>query len=307
LSIGNTFLYLQNRISDERMAKQPVNKRKRLIKKLKSRFRLTVLNEKTFEEKFSYSLTPMNLIIMFGGLLLVFGTLIYLLVAFTPLKAYVIPDFTDYSYREDARVARLQADSLLTVAQQNERYIRDLKIILSGGDLTNAMDTGKKEFSEVQLNYQVTEVDEEMRQKLSAIDRYDLDIEQNEKQEKRGFLLFRPVNGTVSNYYNPKEGHFGIDFIAPKDDPVRAVLDGTVMMASFTSEDGNIIQIQHANNLVSVYKHNSVLLKKQGDRVKTGESIAFIGDSGDHSEGPHLHFELWLNGMHVNPLDYLRE
>src|SRR5688572_13571409 len=111
--------------------------KKKLMKKLRSRFRLTVLNENTFEEQFSYSLTPMNLIVMFGGLLLVFGALIYLLVAFTPLKAYVIPDFTDYAYREDARKARVQVDSLLDIAEQNERYVGDLKVLLSGGTLEN--------------------------------------------------------------------------------------------------------------------------------------------------------------------------
>ncbi|MEZ4798664.1 MAG: M23 family metallopeptidase [Flavobacteriales bacterium] len=292
---------------DIRMAKKEEVKRKKLIKKLKSRFRLTVLNEKTFEEKFSYSLTPLNLIIMFGGLLLVFGSLIYLLVAFTPLKAYVIPDFTDYSYREDARLARLKADSLLMVAKQNERYFDDLKIILSGGEISMPGDSAAREASQVALDYQVSDVDEAMRLKLSAVDRYDLDMAEEEQKEKRGTLLFRPVTGSITNDYDPKAGHYGIDMIGPKNDPVRAVMDGVVMMSSFTAEDGNVIQIQHPNNLVSVYKHNSVLLKKQGDRVKAGESIAFIGDSGDHSEGPHLHFELWINGIHVNPKDYLRE
>lgn len=288
-----------------RMKEPKENKRKKLIKKLKSRFRLTILNERTFEEKLSYSLTPMNVIIMFGGLLLVFGTLIYLLVAFTPLKAYVIPDFTDYSYREDARIARLRADSLAEVARVNERYVSDLKVILSGGKLENASDTGKKEFDEVNLDYAVSDVDEAMRQKLSSVNRYDLDMDSEEESTQKTFVLFRPVNGSISDTYKPKEGHFGVDFIGPADDPVRAVLEGVVILSSFTADDGNVIQIQHPNGMISVYKHNSVLLKKQGDRVKTGESIAFIGDTGYHSEGPHLHFELWQNGAPLNPLDYM--
>ncbi|MEN9347867.1 MAG: hypothetical protein RLZZ77_1378 [Bacteroidota bacterium] len=279
--------------------------KKKLMKKLKSRFRLTILNENTFEERFSYSLTPMNVIVMFGGLLLVFGTLIYLLVAFTPLKAYVIPDFTDYSYREDARKARLEVDSLLGVVRGQERFLADLHIVLNGGELSNKADTGVKQVSSVDLNYNVSEVDSAMRQKLSEQDRFQLAIDDETKATKKGFLLFKPVNGTISGTFDPKAGHFGIDLVAPKDDPVKAVLDGTVVMASFTADGGNVIQIMHANNLVSVYKHNSVLLKKAGDRVKSGESIAFIGDSGDHSEGPHLHFELWESGIPVNPLDFL--
>ena len=275
------------------------------MKKLKSRFRLTILNENTFEEQFSYSLTPMNVIVMFGGLLLVFGTLIYLLVAFTPLKAYVIPDFTDYSYREDARKARIEVDSLLSVVRGQERFMADLHTVLNGGELSNKADTGVKQVSNVDLNYSVTEVDSAMRQRLSEQDRFQLAVDDETKATKKGFLLFKPVNGTISGKFDPKSGHFGIDLVAPKDDPVKAVLDGTVVMASFTADGGNVIQIMHSNNLVSVYKHNSVLLKKAGDRVKSGESIAFIGDSGDHSEGPHLHFELWESGIPVNPLDFL--
>jgi hypothetical protein len=286
------------------MVAVPQPKRKKLLKKLKSRFRLTVLNENTFEEKLSYSLTPLNLIVMFGGLLLVFGTLIYLLVAYTPLKNYVIPDYTNTEFREEARVARMRVDSLMEVMRKNERYLSDVRIVLSGGTLTNSADTAKKEAQQANLNYQVSDIDDAMRQKLSEQDRFNLQSEDEGRAKKLGYLMFKPVNGTVSNAFNAKEEHYGIDLVGPKDDPVKAVLDGTVIAASFTADGGNVIQIQHANNFISVYKHNSVLLRKVGDIVKAGESIAFIGDTGDHSEGPHLHFELWESGVPVNPMDY---
>ena len=134
------------------MVATPQNKRKKLIKKLKSRFRLTVLNENTFEEKLSYSLTPLNLIIMFGGMLIVFGTLIYLLVAFTPLKNYVIPDYAATEFREEARIARLTADSLLEVSRKNEKYFNDLRIVLAGGSLSNASDSIPLETQDASLN-----------------------------------------------------------------------------------------------------------------------------------------------------------
>lgn len=284
--------------------KQP--RRKKLMKKLKSRFRLTVLNENTFEEKLSYSLTPLNLIVMFGGLLIVFGALIYLLVAFTPLKNYVIPDIADATLREEAHHARVTVDSLLEVTRKNDRYINDLRVILSGGTLSNANDSLTPDAAQqTNLNYQVGDVDDALRQRLSEEDRYSLEVQEENNSAKRSFLLYKPVNGTLTGGFDPKEGHFGIDLIAPKDDPVKAVLAGTVVVSSFTADGGNVIQIQHSNNLISVYKHNSVLLKKMGDVVKAGESIAFIGDSGDHSEGPHLHFELWENGMPINPLDFM--
>ncbi len=286
------------------MVATPQTKRKKLLKKLKSRFRLTVLNENTFEERLSYSLTPLNLIVMFGGLLVVFGTLIYLLVAFTPLKNYVIPDYADSGYREEARQARMRVDSLLDVSRKNDRYMADVRMLLGGGVLTNTADSGASKEVNVDLNFEVADVDDALRQKLSEQDRFNLEAADASDKGHKGTLLFKPVNGTVSSEFNPKEGHFGIDLIAPKDDPVKAVQDGTVIVASFTSDGGNVIQVQHSNNLISVYKHNSVLLKKEGDFVKAGESIAFIGDSGDHSEGPHLHFELWDAGIPVNPKDY---
>lgn len=274
------------------------------MKKLKSRFRLTVLNEKTFEEQFSYSLTPLNLIVMLGGFITFFGVLFYLLIAFTPIKR-LLPGYTDANFNVEILDTRLKVDSLLEVTRQKDRYVNDLKIILSGGTLSNLEDTVKREVQQADLTYNQTEVEAELRQKVSEQDRYNLTIDENNNAQKRGFLLFNPVNGTVTNAFNPKAGHFGVDLAAPKEDPVKAVLDGTVILSTFTSEDGNVIQIQHANNMISVYKHNSAILKKTGSHVKAGESIAFIGDSGDHSEGPHLHFELWENGIAVNPQEYL--
>lgn len=288
------------------MVATPQPKRKKLMKKLKSRFRLTVLNERTYEETLSYSLTPLNLIVMFGGLITVFGFLIYLLVAFTPLKNYIIPDFADTAMREEARIARVKVDSLSDVIRKNEKYLADLHTVLSGGTLTNTADTSAHtQAQKADLNYQINSVDNSLREKISEQDRFQLNAEEENSTSKKGLLLFKPVNGTLSSSFNPKEGHYGIDLIAPKEDPVKAVMDGTVILSSFTANDGNIIQIQHANNLISVYKHNSALLKKSGDYVKAGESIAFIGNSGDHSDGPHLHFELWEGGIPVNPLDYL--
>ncbi|MFN9801593.1 MAG: M23 family metallopeptidase [Bacteroidota bacterium] len=271
------------------------------MKKLRSRFRLTVLNENTFEEQFSYSLTPMNVIIMFGGLLLVFGSLIYLLVAFTPLKAYVIPDFTDYTYREDARRARIEVDSLLGVIQQQERYLSDLGYVLRGETPPDVSDTTSRQATEADLNYAISEEDSLLRQQVAYQDRYELEAESTREVGKAMVLLMKPVNGTVSNAFNAREGHYGVDLIAQENEPVKAVLDGTVILSSFTADGGNVIQIQHTNNLVSVYKHNSALLKKEGDYVKAGQSIAFIGNSGDHSEGPHLHFEIWQNGVPADP------
>ena len=114
-----------------------------------------------------------------------------------------------------------------------------------------------------------------------------------------------PVHGTLTSKFNPEIKHWGIDIAAKEDEPILATLSGTVILATWTIETGNTIQIQHDDNLISVYKHNSVLLKNAGDKVQAGDPIAIIGNSGEFTSGTHLHFEIWHDGVPVNPEDYL--
>jgi murein DD-endopeptidase MepM/ murein hydrolase activator NlpD len=280
-------------------------KKKGWLRHLRSKFRLTILNETSFEELFSARLTPMNVIIIFGALLTVFGGLIYVAVALTPLRQYVVKDYADFQLKEDARYARYQADSLMDVLEQQTQYLENLRILLNGGKLTSLADTAVVDTTAVDLDYALSDKEKALREQLAAQDRYTLDLEGEAAAAANGLLLFKPLEGTLSQEFKPKEGHFGIDLVAPKDAVVKAVLDGTVINASFTADGGNVIQVQHAHNMVSVYKHNSVLFKKIGDPVRVGESIAIIGESGAESDGPHLHFELWQNGTPLDPLNYL--
>ena len=114
-----------------------------------------------------------------------------------------------------------------------------------------------------------------------------------------------PVECYVTDEYDKQKEHYGIDIAAKQDAPVKAVLDGKVISATYTLETGYVIEVQHANNLVSMYKHNSKLLKKPGNLVKAGDVIAFVGSTGELSTGPHLHFELWHEGRSLNPKDYI--
>ncbi|HDQ16329.1 MAG TPA: M23 family metallopeptidase, partial [Bacteroidetes bacterium] len=115
----------------------------------------------------------------------------------------------------------------------------------------------------------------------------------------------KPVSGVVSNEFNPAKGHFGIDIVSSESTPVLATLDGTIVLATWSLNNGYVIQIQHSNNIISVYKHNSELLKKEGDKVVAGEPIAFVGSTGVQSTGPHLHFEIWQDGASVNPQKFI--
>ena len=146
-----------------------------------------------------------------------------------------------------------------------------------------------------------------LRKQIESQDVYSLAFNPS-KSQKNGvadFLFFMPLKGVVTNSFNAKEEHFGVDIAAPENEAIKAALDGTVTISTWTSETGYVIQIQHENNLISVYKHNSTLLKKSGQFVKAGDVIAIIGNSGELSTGPHLHFELWYNGNPIDPQEYM--
>jgi murein DD-endopeptidase MepM/ murein hydrolase activator NlpD len=264
------------------MAKK--KKKKKLIKRLKNQYRLTVLNETTYEEKFSTLLTPLNVLLFVILAFIVSGSIVYSVVALTPLKQYLVPDFTDYQYR----------------------YIERIKVILGGGVLPeNLPDTLSGGAGESLLEYHVTKEDSLLRAKIEAESKYNLRIsEEVVDPSVANLFLFKPLEGMLSASFDPDNGHYGIDIVAPENEVIKAVLSGTVTMAAYTAGGGHVIQIQHSHNLLSVYKHNSALFKKVGDLVTAGQSIAVIGNSGELSDGPHLHFELWLDGVPVNPLEF---
>jgi murein DD-endopeptidase MepM/ murein hydrolase activator NlpD len=154
------------------------------------------------------------------------------------------------------------------------------------------------------------------RSKHDSILRRQIDMEEQKNLSKitdptnRGFSLknlhfFMPVKGIVTNKFDLTGGHPAIDIVSEPNEPVLATLEGTVTVATWSLTTGYIIQVQHSHNLISMYKHNSSLLKKEGDHVSAGEPIAIIGNTGELSTGPHLHFELWYNGSPINPEDYI--
>lgn len=124
-------------------------------------------------------------------------------------------------------------------------------------------------------------------------------------EKLKNMTFFAPLGGIIMNQFNIKKKHFGVDIVAQKNEPIKAVADGSVIISSWTQDSGHVIGVQHKNQLISFYKHNSVLLKKVGDRVKAGDIVAIIGNSGELTDGPHLHFELWYNGNPVDPEDFI--
>lgn len=277
---------------------------------LKSKFRFVILNDETFEEKFALTLTRTNVWLFFS---ITAFTLIFLTasaIIYTPLK-YFIPGFGDYNYRTQILQLEFKTDSLRREMQGREVWLQNVMDIAEGKiDSVKPAKTnnGSLDKSNVSLT-EVSAEEQELRQQVEAEESFSLSAaaSQNDAsmQQIKQMHPMKPVDGSVTDEYNAQIAHYGIDIAAKASEPVKAMLDGKVISADYTLETGYVITIQHSSDLISVYKHNSRLFKKSGDLVKAGEVIAIVGNTGEFSSGPHLHFEIWHQGKSLNPRDYI--
>ena len=280
-------------------------KPKKIKRKLLDKFRLVILNENTFEERLSIKLTRLNVfvIVSLSAIFLVFITTV--IIAFTPLREY-IPGYSSTTLKRKATELNYKTDSLQKVIEMNDRYFASIKKVLKGDvkgidfNKDSIIKAVKLEVGDVELTPSAE--DSILRQKVEKEDKYNL-FETN--TTTTNFILFPPVNGTISEPYNLKDKHYAVDIVVAKDTPVKATADGMVIFAEWTSSTGYVIIIEHSYGLISVYKHNTALTKSQGDLVKAGEVVAIAGSSGELSTGPHLHFELWNNGYPINPTNFI--
>lgn len=286
------------------MAKKGKKKGK-LKKKLTDKYRLVVLNENTFKERFSFRLSWLNVFVV-GSLFsiaLIVATIG--LIAFTPIKEY-IPGYESTDLKRKAASLIFEADSLKNKLYVLERYTKALKPVLTGDFIVETIEDYKEDversivIDERKLN--ATKKDSLFREKIDRNNRFPL---LNNNNDAVKIVFFAPISGNITQQFNANNKHFAVDVTAKTGTPVKAVAEGTVILAEWTAETGYVITIQHANRYISVYKHNGNLLKTQGDFVKSGEVIASVGSTGELSTGPHLHFELWSNGYSVNPLNYI--
>lgn len=287
------------------MNKKKKHKRKKFVQKLRLSYRLVVLNEDTFEEKLSFKINRLNTFVasFLAAFLLILLTT--LLIAFTPLREY-IPGYSSSALKRKAVELRYELDSLKLVQQQNENYVKSIKTALTGEDEDEVETTesyagvNAEEFKRQQV--EISEQDSVLRQIVLKEDRYNL---MEEAINKANFSLYPPVKGTVTSHFNPAINHFAIDISTNLDEPVKATDDGTVIFAEWTAETGYVIIIEHRFALISVYKHNQSLLKKQGETVEAGEVIATTGNTGELTTGAHLHFELWSDGYPIDPTEFI--
>jgi len=289
----------------------PEKKKKRnFIQRLKSKYRLVIMNDETLEERLSFRLSRMNVFVVAGALIILLIIITTYIIAFTPLREY-IPGYGSSESNRNIRELMLKADSLEEDLKNKDLYLYNIKNIIEGkeiaGTLPEKPDSTATGYDKIAFTK--SKEDSMLRAEMEKQDQYNIAVIENSSTSSvssiSNFFFFAPLKGMITNNYDPAEEHYGIDIVAAKNEAIKATLDGTVIFAGWTLKTGYTIALQHQENLISVYKHNSALLKKEGDYVKAGEAIAIIGETGELSTGPHLHFELWYDGVSVNPDDYM--
>ena len=276
------------------------NTKYHFLRKLKNKYRLVILNDGTFEERVVIKITPLFVlsISLVVSLILVFTT--FLLFSFTPLKEYVPGKTKTETHKELIKMAT-KVDSLVTLIEGRDFYVDNLKTILSGGEVIEIKNKSLENNTDNNLNLKVSTEDSLFRlriEKKSSGDYVSVSSEVNN-------YFLRPLKGELIDKYNKQNKHFGVDIISKRGSIINSVSEGVVVTSDWTKETGFVIAIQHSEGFLSFYKHNSSLLKEVGDYVKKGDPIAVIGNSGELTYGPHLHFELWKNGESVDPENYI--
>lgn len=287
------------------MAKDKSSNQKKIAYKLRNKYRLVILNDDTFEEKLSLKLSRLNVFFIVGFMIIFLITATTLLIALTPLREY-IPGYSSTALRRKAFELTLTTDSLERQIGYNERYLLNIRNILEGKPTINFADTSMSDsLVKVQLNRSISREDSMLRLMVEEEEQFNLAAGNTKDISFTNLSFFSPVKGLITNDFNPQENHLGVDIVARKNEIIKSCQDGIVIFSEWTSETGYTLIIQHRGNFISVYKHNSSLLKEQGETVRAGEPIAIIGNSGELTTGPHLHFELWYDGNPVNPENYI--
>jgi murein DD-endopeptidase MepM/ murein hydrolase activator NlpD len=270
----------------------------------RDKYRFSVINDHTFEEVWRVVLTRYNafLLITFLLLFLIWGT--STLISFTNLREF-IPGYPDVTMRRNILLSAIRLDSLDRELKLRDKYFDNLNAIISGTrpiEISTQLDTTKNYKA---IKFSTSPDDSVLRTRVENEEKYNLSLGPSSSESVSGLAslhFFPPVKGIVSGKYDVRTKHFGTDIVTNPKALVSAVLDGTVIFTGWTMETGFVIEVQHPNNIISVYKHNASLLKETGDLVRAGDVISVVGDSGElYTSGPHLHFEIWYKGSPLDP------
>lgn len=274
--------------------------------KLRDIYRLIIYNDNTFEEVWQFRLSRLNMIALLGSFAILFVVIITLTIAFTPLREF-IPGYPDGNMQRNILNTAIRLDSLEREIQIRGQYISNIKRLIEGKEPEEFEHYHDTNTNVEEVSFTRSKSDSLLRERIRS-EQFNLSIGQEASQPGTNLAnihFFTPLKGIITNPFNPERHHYGVDIVASPDEVVKAILEGTVTMATWTLETGYILQVQHDNNLISVYKHNADLMKETGSRVDAGDVIAIVGNSGELTTGPHLHFELWYKGNPLDPEKYI--
>ena len=280
-------------------------KKKKIIQKLKNRYRLIIYNDSTLQTVWSMKLTRLKVFAFSGSMSLFLVFVTVLLIVYTPVRE-MIPGYPTEEVRNLIVHNAILVDSLEEQISIRDNYFEKIKALIHGEipeDPDQERDTSKRVGN---IDFKEYDHDSVFKQNLLA-EQLDLSIA-NDKQQSNNIAsihFFTPLKGMISQKFDNSTDHLAIDIVGLQNSRISSVLDGSVIFSGWTIETGYVIYLQHAHDLVSVYKHNAELLKTQGDQVKAGEAIAIMGNTGELSTGPHLHFELWHEGVPLDPEQYI--
>jgi len=282
-----------------------LKERKTFSNWLTTKYLLIIRNEEDFAEKRNYQFTYAKAVVVSFSIFLVVLFLSVIMVN-TFLSRWFDPRYGERQLKKQLIELTVKVDSLQNQNEILDNYIYTFKTMLTGGveSATDNTETLGENVENVDIDYKAP-IDDKIRKEFEQ-EEFDVNpLSGNSYENVLHLHLFKPIDGVVVEDYSPEKEHYAIDIVAKKDEPVKSVAAGTVIMSSWTDDTGYVIAVQHENNLISFYKHNAVLLKKIGDFVQAGDILAIIGNSGELTSGPHLHFELWHNGVPINPKNYI--
>jgi murein DD-endopeptidase MepM/ murein hydrolase activator NlpD len=271
---------------------------KSFIDRIREKHKLSFTDDTTYDEKWSLRLSTLNLWTLLGLYTIVIIVGLFVLIKYTGIKVFFV-DAAPVSSIVQINDNASRIDSLTEKTRSRQKYLDDLKSILLDVPFGDSLYTSQDDSMLVNYDadFSKTRADSILRLKVEN---------QGKEVAQIDFDFFSaPVKGTISKSYNSKKEHYGVDIVTKAETPVKSCLEGTVVFASWTPDDGNVIILQHNNEFMSVYKHCSSLLKNLGDKVQTADPVGIVGNTGAHSSGPHLHFELWQSGISLDPQEFI--
>ena len=290
---------------------------RKLFSNWKTRYRFSIKTEENHEEKFNFILTPQRIIVVTATAAIVLIILTTLIISVTPLK-YYIPGYTSLEEHRLYLQVSAQVDSISQLVKQNQQYLDNFYNVINEQNIEDensvVMDKSQR------ANHEPTERKEDEMEAMREVDMQATDLltnhlrteEENSKlpvsnrADISNITLAAPATGILVQDFDVASNHYGVDIQNKKNTVITSVAEGIVIYTGFDPQNGNTMVIQHPGNIISIYKHNEVLLKSVGAKVNMGEAVAKMGSSGQgHMSTAHLHFELWYNGFPVNPLDYI--